>query len=380
MSVPPRSFLMSAPRSLSEAERLDWLRLIRSENVGPITFFQLLRRFGSAAAALDALPELARRGGRTRPIGICPRGAAEREIAAVHAAGARLAAFGEADYPPALMAIDDAPPLLGLRGHGHLVRRPCIGIVGARNASALGVRFTRELAAELTRRGLVVVSGLARGIDRAAHEGALAGGTIAVLGGGIDVVYPPEHEALHAAVAEGGLLVAELPPGTQPKPQHFPRRNRLISGISRGVVVVEAALQSGSLITARLALEQGREVFAVPGSPLDPRSRGANDLIRQGATLIEGADDVMRVLAPMLEHPLAQPSAPDHAAPTPAIADETVAAARAVLVEKLSPSPVALDELIRQCALPPALVQAALIELELAGRAMRHPGGQVSLA
>ncbi len=293
---------MDAPaaRPLSDAERVAWLRLIRTENVGPITFMQLLRRFGTAAAALDALPELARRGGRTRPIRICPRAEALREIETTAAAGARLVARGEPDYPQVLATLDDAPPVLALKGEAGLGHRPAVAVVGARNASALGIRFARQIAAELAGRGLIVASGLARGIDRAAHEGALAagtaGGTIAVLGAGIDVAYPAENAELQARIGEEGLLVAEMPTGTQPKPAHFPRRNRIIAGLALGTLVVEAALQSGSLITARLALEQGREVFAVPGSPLDPRCRGTNDLIRQGATLAEGADDVLRVL------------------------------------------------------------------------------------
>lgn len=273
------------PRPLTDAERLDWLRLIRSENVGPITFYQLLRHLGSARAALEVLPDLARRGGRAAPLCVFPRADAEAEIARTTALGARLAALGDPEYPKLLAAADDAPPLLSLKGHAHLGSRETFTIVGARNAAAAGGRLTRMLASELGREGLVIVSGLARGIDGAAHEGALASGTIAVLAGGIDVVYPPEHQALYEKIAESGLLVAETPIGTEPKARHFPRRNRIISGSSLGVLVVEAAARSGPrpLITARFALEQGREVLAVPGSPLDPRARGANNLIRQGA-------------------------------------------------------------------------------------------------
>lgn len=375
---------MDAPaaRQLSDAERVDWLRLIRTENVGPITFRQLLRRFGTAAAALEALPELAKRGGRTRPIQICPRAEALREIEATAAAGARLIARGEPDYPSVLATLDDSPPVLTLKGEAGLGQRPAVAIVGARNASALGIRFARQIAAELAGRGFIVASGLARGIDRAAHEGALAagtsGGTIAVLGAGIDVAYPAENAGLQARIGAEGLLIAEMPTGTQPKPAHFPRRNRIIAGLSLGTLVVEAALQSGSLITARLALEQGREVFAVPGSPLDPRCRGTNDLIRQGATLTEGADDVLRVLAPMLAQPLAASAPPDYRVP-PAEPDERArGTVRRLVSERLGPSPVGIDELVRQSGLTPGLVHAALLELELAGRLIRHPGGQVS--
>ena len=376
---------MDAPatRPLSDAERVDWLRLIRTENVGPITFGQLLRRFGTAAAALDALPELARRGGRTRPIRICPRAEALREIEATTAAGARLVARGEPDYPQVLATLDDAPPVLALRGEAGLGRRPALAVVGARNASALGIRFARQIAAELAGRGLIVASGLARGIDRAAHEGALAagtlGGTIAVLGAGVDVAYPAENTELQARIGEEGLLIAEMPTGTQPKPAHFPRRNRIIAGLALGTLVIEAALRSGSLITARLALEQGREVFAVPGSPLDPRCRGTNDLIRQGATLVEGADDVLRVLTPMLEKPLAAPPAPGYRAPAAESDERELGSARRFVAERLGPSPVAADELVRQSDLPPGLIHAAMLELELAGRLIRHPGGQVSI-
>jgi DNA processing protein len=371
---------MNQPRRpLNPSERLDWLRLIRSENVGPVTFRQLLGRFGSARAALDALPELARRGGRPRPLQAFPRAAAERELAEIDRLGAELLASIEPDYPLALAAIDDAPPLIAVRGHRHLLGQRSVGIVGARNASANGRRFAETLAHELGQAGLVVVSGLARGIDAAAHRGSLATGTIAVLAGGIDVVYPPEHEALHAEVAERGALVAELPPRTTPQARHFPRRNRLISGISLGIVVVEAALRSGSLITARFALEQGREVFAVPGSPLDPRAQGANNLIREGATLVETAADVLAVLD-AVKAPLAEPADDSFAAGTPpAVGAETLASARKAVGELLGPSPVAVDELIRQCPFSPPVILTVLLELELAGRLERHAGNRVSV-
>ncbi len=364
---------------MSEAERLDWLRLLRSDRVGPIAFRELLRRFGSARAALGALPDLARRGGGA--IRIFSREQAEAEWAAIRAGGATLVAACEGEYPAALAELEDAPPLLTLKGHAHLLRRPSVAVVGARNASALGARFARGLAADLAARDLVVVSGMARGIDRAAHEGALEGGTVAVVAGGIDVIYPTENADIYQRIAEQGLLMAELPYGAEPRAQHFPRRNRLISGLSLGVVVVEAAPRSGSLITARFALEQGREVFAVPGSPLDPRHRGANDLIRQGATLVEGADDVMRVLGPMLNRPLAAPLPPaPPTAPSSTPDDAELDLARERVARLLDASPVPVDELLRQTALSPAALHTVLLELELAGRLARHPGNKVAWA
>ena len=269
----------------SNRERFDRLRLYRSENVGPITFRRLLAHFGSAGAAITALPALSRRGGRGKPIKVCPADAAEAEIAALKEAGGRYLIWGDAEYPAALANIEDAPPVLGLIGHAHLLERRAVAIVGARNASANGRRFARTIAAELGEAGFAIASGLARGIDAAAHEGALEAGTVAVVAGGVNVVYPKENGALHEAIAERGAILAEQPPGTRPQGRHFPYRNRIISGLARGTLVVEAAMRSGSLITARYALEQGREVFAVPGSPLDPRCRGTNDLIRQGAVL-----------------------------------------------------------------------------------------------
>ncbi len=364
---------------MNPAERLDWLRLIRTENVGPITFYQLLARFGSAAAALDALPQIARSGGRAKPLAICSRAAAERESAQLHEAGARLVAWGEPDYPPALAAVDDAPPLLAMKGVTRLFERAAIAVVGARNASANGRRFARDIALQLGQQGLLVVSGLARGIDAAAHEGALATGTAAVLGGGVDKIYPQENRALHEQIAERGLLIAEMPIGTEPQARHFPRRNRIISGASLGVLVIEAATRSGSLITARFALEQGREVFAVPGSPLDPRCRGTNDLIRNGATLVESVDDILRELAPTFTRSLSERQ-PDTPVPTTAAAGDTdLVRAREMITNLLSPNSVPVDELVRQCQFSPALVVTVLLELELAGRIERHPGNRVSL-
>ncbi|MGE5504332.1 MAG: DNA-processing protein DprA [Actinomycetota bacterium] len=367
-------------RALSSAERLDWLRLIRSENVGPRTFAKLLERFGTAGAALVALPELARRGGRTRPIAVCPRAAAEAELAAVERIGARLVAMIEPAYPRWLAAVDDAPPLLCVLGNAALLEKPMVAMVGARNATLNGRNLARRISAELGRAGLVVASGMARGVDTAAHEGALAFGTVAVLAGGADVVYPPENGELWARIVEAGAVVSEMPPGIQPQASHFPRRNRIISGMALGVVVVEASLKSGSLITARLAADQGRAVFAVPGSPLDPRAAGPNDLLRRGATLTESADDVLGVLADLLRRPLSEGRRGVYdAPPTPAPEEGEVARARSTIVESLGPTPVTVDEIIRQCQLSPSVVSMVLLELELAGRLERHPGNQVSL-
>ena len=373
--------MAAAARPLNPAERLDWLRLIRSENVGPVTFYQLLQHYGSAAAALEALPEAARRGGRGRSLRICSRAEAERELVTLDKVGAHLLAWGEPDYPQALAAVEDAPPLISVKGRVEALRRRAVAVVGARNASTNGKRLARDIAADLGQRGLVVVSGLARGIDAAAHQGALATGTVAVIAGGIDVIYPEENRALHEAIADQGVLVAELPVGTVPQARHFPRRNRIISGISLGVLVVEAALRSGSLITARFALEQGREVFAIPGSPLDPRCRGTNDLIRRGATLAEGAEDVISAL----EGPLAgRPAAINQPLVTAPITNGNLSEkgldqATARVLEALGPSPVPVDELVRQCQLSPAIVVTILLDLELAGRLERHAGNQVTL-
>jgi DNA processing protein len=369
-----------AQYNLSDTERLDWLRLSRTEHVGPIVFRQLIARFGNAKAALDALPELARRGGRARPVTPFPVGAAERELAALARHGGRFVACGEPDYPAPLAALEDAPPLISLVGDAALLARHAIAVVGARNASTNGRRFAEDIARDLGQRGFAVVSGLARGIDSAAHRGSLATGTVAVVAGGADVVYPPENEALQRAIGEQGALIAELAPGTQPQARHFPRRNRVIAGLSLGVVVVEAAIRSGSLITARFALEQGRQVMAVPGSPLDPRCRGTNHLIRQGAALIESADDVMTALEGMAPPRSAGPPRPVVPPPLPVgAADDGLAAARGAIAEQLGPTPVAVDELLRQCHLSAASVNTVLLELELAGRLERHPGNRVCL-
>ena len=358
------------------ADQVARLRLIRSENIGPITYFQLLARFGSAQAAIDAIPNLAARGGGRAPK-LAAKADVEREIEAVSAFGARYLFLGEGAYPALLAELETAPPALIAKGDMALLDRPVIAIVGARNASAAACRYARQLAYDLGQSGAVIVSGLARGIDSAAHDGSADTGTIAVIAGGIDVVYPPENEARQQAIAERGLLSAEQPPGTEPRARHFPYRNRIIAGLGQGTVVVEAAPKSGSLITARLAAEFGREVMAVPGSPLDPRAQGCNQLIREGATLVQNAEDVLEAVSPMSVRPLRQ-SERDYSAQGPGgDADE---AARRMVADLLGPTPVQVDELIRQTELPAAMVHTVLLELELAGRLERHAGGRVSLA
>lgn len=361
---------------LTDEQRADWLRLIRSENVGPRTFRALLNQYGGAAAALAALPGLARRGGRGA-LRIPTRAEAETEIATAAKIGVRLVALGEAEYPSRLREIDDAPPLLAIRGNGAVLAEPAVAIVGARNASAAGMRFAGELARGLGAAGFVIVSGLARGIDSAAHRASIATGTIAVLAGGHDKPYPPEHADLLEQIAATGAAVGEMPIGWEPRARDFPRRNRLIAGIALGAIIVEAAERSGSLITARLALEQGREVFAVPGSPLDPRTQGTNRLLKQGATLVTSVADVIDVLTPILGRPTPPMREPDR----PEQADQARAddALRKRVVELLGPTPVAVDDLVREARAPAGTVQIVLLELELAGRIERHGGGLVSL-
>ncbi|MFV3128723.1 DNA-processing protein DprA [Niveispirillum sp. KHB5.9] len=372
--------MQSKSQSLSHAERIDRVRLIRAENVGPVTFMRLMERFGTATAALAALPELARRGGRTAPLRIPGKVEVEREAAGLDRIGARWLFRGQADYPTALAAIDDAPPVLTLLGFPALLSKPCVGIVGARNASIAGKKMAERLGRDLADAGFTVVSGLARGIDTAAHQGSIHGGTVAVVAGGVDVIYPPENEGLYRDIAQRGAVLAESPLGTEPQARHFPRRNRLISGLSLGVVVVEAALKSGSLITARFAAEQGREVFAVPGSPMDPRAQGCNRLIKDGAGLVENADDIVTHLSGALRGPLSEPSGGYYRGSGPGVEDEAeLAKARRLVGECLSPTPVLIDEVVRGCQLSAGVVMTVLLELELAGRLQRHPGGQVSL-
>jgi len=354
----------------TDAERLAWLRLARTPNVGPVAFDHLLDRFGSAGAALDALPRLVQRGAVPQPPAVDE---ARRELEAGDRLGARLILGREPCFPPLLAALDPPPPLIWLLGDVAMLSRPAVGVVGARVASAAGQRFARALAVDLGNAGLVVVSGLARGIDGAAHEGALETGTVAVLGGGVGDLYPPEHADLHGRIAARGAIVSESPPDHRAQARDFPRRNRLISGLSRAVVVVEAELKSGSLITARLAAEQGREVLAVPGSPLDPRARGTNDLLRQGAAVCEGVEDVLRVLEGL--GGLREPERRTWRGP---VAAEPDAALQDRLADLLSPTPVSPDDLVRAAGAPAPAVFAALVELSLAGRAIFGLDGMVS--
>jgi DNA processing protein len=350
------------------------LRLIRTAQVGPVTYRQLIARFGDAAAAIDALPDLAARGGGRAPA-VADRAVAERELAMAAKLGARHLFIDDIDYPSLLAEIDDAPPVMMVRGNMTLLARSAVAMVGARNASAAACRFARQLAYQLAGEGVAVVSGLARGVDTAAHIGALEGGTIAVIAGGIDIAYPPENAALQERIAREGLLIAEQPPGTEPRARHFPYRNRIIAGLAVGTLVVEAAPKSGSLITARLAGEQGREVMAVPGSPLDPRAQGCNGLIRDGAILIQSAADVLETIRPIDPRMVRSPSS--HFAGPPA--EDASDAERRALMSLLGPVPVAVDELIRQSGQATAIVQTVLLELELAGRLERHAGGRVSI-
>jgi DNA processing protein len=360
---------------LTDAARIDWLRLIRSDNVGPRTFRSLIRHFGSAKLALERLPDLARRGGAARPGRICSEQDAQAELGASRHIGVHLLAAGEDGYPPRLAELDDAPPLLGVRGSRDILMRPIIAVVGSRNASGAGLKFAGSLSRDLGEAGFVIASGLARGIDQAAHRASLESGTVAVLAGGHDRIYPPEHEDLLAQVIEsGGAAISEMPLGHVPRARDFPRRNRLISGVALGVVVVEAAHRSGSLITARIAAEQGREVFAVPGSPLDPRAAGTNDLIKQGATLTTEASDVIHAVEPIMERPIALREPDDDP-----LAFEPNASDRTRIIDLLGPTPVLLDDLIRMAGASPATVRTVLFELELAGRLERHGGGLVSL-
>jgi len=362
---------------LTEEQRLDWLRLIRSDNVGPRTFRDLVNFYGGARAALAALPALARRGGASGPARTCTLEAAETELKAARAKGVEFVALGEPYYPSRLQMIDDAPPLLAVRGNRGIFERPLIAIVGSRNASAAGAKFAQTLARDLGTAGFGIVSGLARGIDAAAHRASLATGTIAVLAGGHERIYPAEHTELLEQILADGAAISEMPLTWEPRARDFPRRNRLISGLSVGVVIVEAAKRSGSLITARMAGEQGREVFAVPGSPLDPRAEGTNGLLKQGAILVTEAADVTAVLEPILGRGIDVPAQePDRGQPPGAEPREDD---RSRIIGLLGPSPVAIDDLVRLSGASPAIVRTVLLELEIAGRLERHGGTLVSL-
>ena len=369
LKIPPQAL----PRS--EAGQIDWLRLTRSRAVGPATFIRLIREHGSAAAAIDALPRRAAEAG-VRDYAPAARSVIDAEWQAAASAGARPLLLGAPDYPPLLATIPDPPPFLWALGDPGLAARPAVALVGARNASALGCRMAARLAADLGQAGLVVVSGLARGIDAASHRAALATGTAAAQAGGVDVVYPPENAGLAAEILANGLRLSEMPMGYAPRAQDFPRRNRIVSGLALGVVVIEGALRSGSLITARNALDQGREVMAVPGNPLDGRAGGCNQLIRDGATLVRSAADVAEALALSLE---VSPTVP---AP-PGVPPSTPAASGPVgerLLALLGSAPVAEDVLTRELGQSAAAIGAALLDLEIDGRVQRHPGGMVSLS
>jgi len=365
--------------TLSQEEAFARIRLLRSPNVGPVSYAQLLRRFGDAQAAIEALPDLASRGGR--PYRPAPRNRIEDEVAAVRRAGARYLFQDSPDYPALLREIDGAPPILTVRGDVALAGKPCVAIVGARNASAAAVKLARDFAAALAEAGFVAVSGLARGIDGAAHRGALGGAlptTIGVIASGIDIAYPPQHADLQEDIARRALLIAEQPPGTEPRGSHFPSRNRIIAGLASGTLVVEAAPKSGSLITARLAAEAGREVMAIPGSPLEPRAQGCNQLIREGAVLVQSPEDVIELLSSFAGTPRSTFREPLPAG-WDAAPEDFADAEPADIAGLLTTAPVAVDELIRQADSSPAEVQMALLELEIAGRLQRHAAGRVSL-
>ncbi len=379
------NLFVAAPLPVAElgtAERLACVRLIRSENVGPVTFRALINHFGGAQAALAAVPELSRRGGRARPIRLCPADKAEAELERAEQAGAVPLFTIEPGYPVALAVIDAPPPLLYVKGDAALLDRPIVSIVGSRQCSAAGTKLARVFAKELGRAGYVVASGLARGIDAVAHEAALESGTIAVVAGGIDVVYPPEHEVLQRTIGEQGCLITEMPPAFVPRGKDFPRRNRIISGISFGVLVVEAARRSGTLVTARLAAEQGREVFAIPGHPLDPRAEGTNRLLKSGATLVTEPDDLLSALAPLTgaypttSYEEAEAEQTAEPAPYAPLSDSD----RDRVIAALGTAPIDIDSLVRGTGLEIRQVQVTLIELALAGRIERHGSGFVSLS
>jgi DNA processing protein len=363
---------------MTDGDRLDCLRLVRSRRVGAVTFHRLVAEHGTARAALAALPGIARAAG-VEGYEICPMGVVQAEVKQGRALGARLLAHGEADYPAALRDLPDAPPVLWALGDAALLNRPAVGIVGARNASSLGVRMARRLGHGLSDAGLAVVSGHARGIDAAAHEAALEGQgrTVAVMAGGIDVIYPPENAALAATIAAQGVRISEHPPGLEPQARHFPLRNRIVAGLSRAVIVVEAAAKSGSLITARAALDYGREVMAVPGHPFDARASGCNMLLRDGAVLVRGPDDVLEALGETASAPVAPQARPapppGPAAPQRPLKD--MALLHSMILNRLGPSPLAEDQLMRDLNVTSAQLSSELLTLELDGRIARQPGG-----
>lgn len=369
--------------ALTDAQRIAWLRLIRSDNVGPSTFRDLINHFGSADAALAAIPEMSRRGGASRAIRIASVEDAERELEFAHRFKAKLVGIGEPEYPPALRQIDGAPPLLAMRGDFGAASRPSVGIVGSRNSSISGAKIAAMFARDCGRAGYTITSGLARGIDTAAHRASLDTGTIAVLAGGLDQPYPPENIPLLSEITGGcGLAVSEMPFGWEPRARDFPRRNRIIAGISLGVVVIEAAQRSGSLITARMAGDFGRLVFAVPGSPLDPRCHGTNDLLKNGCIVTTGSQDILEALAPisqldLFDEPSIKEPTEEGLSPLIQPLDESD---RTRIAAALGPTPVEIDDIIRHTELPASTVYLVLLELDLAGRLHRHPGGMVSIS
>ncbi len=368
--------------TLSFQEKRDWLRLIRSENVGPVTFFKLIAKFGSAREALHALPEISARGGLKRPIKLCKVETAERELEYAEQIGATLIAACESQFPALLKQIDGSPPVIYTKGQASLFDRPSVALVGSRNASAVGRNFSRTLASELGEAGYVTVSGLARGIDTSVHQASIRTGTIGVIAGGIDVFYPPENQSLQHEMSDVGLVVTEMPARTRPQARHFPRRNRIISGLCVATIVVEAATRSGSLITARLANEQGREVFAVPGSPMDPRAGGTNKLIQDGATIITSTQDVINALQQLGERHIEQSDLFGGVAEEDdfAMMDDDVAVdIHQQVTSLLSPTPTSIDDLVRETGASVQAVQSVLLELDLAGRLERHTGHRVSI-
>jgi DNA processing protein len=363
---------------LDDRERIAWLRLIRTENVGPITFYNLIDSYKSATRAIEALPALSRKGGRLKDVKVCDESAATAEIERLEKIGGRMVFAAEKDYPLALAATEDAPPVLSVLGNKRLLNLSCIGIVGARNASLNGRKFAEKIANDLGAAGQIVVSGLARGIDAAAHAGALKTGTIAAVAGGVDVIYPPENARIYEQIREEGCIVAESPLGMEPLARHFPKRNRIISGLSSGVVVVEATLKSGSLITARMAAEQGRDVYAVPGHPFDPRAAGPNKLIQDGATLIQSAADILDTIGGF---GASRASAFSDSVQTlwqaEDLSEAECANLRDSVLQNISIMPVTVDELVRNCHVTIPAIQSVLLELELAGRIQRLPGNRI---
>lgn len=375
-----QSFSFVTP--ITEEEKLQWLQLIRSENVGPVTFYDLLQYYGSAKEALSFLPKLSREGGLKRNLSLCREEDAHKEIIALKKMGGYLIARGDPHYPKLIASLPDAPPLLSVLGDPTLLTKNMVGIVGARNASINGQRLAEKFAESLGKHGYAIASGLARGIDTAAHKGALSTGTVAVVAGGADIIYPPENESLYKdIIANKGAIISEMPLGISPQAKHFPRRNRLISGLSQGLLVVEAALHSGSLITAHYALEQGREVFSIPGSPLDPRAQGTNSLIKQGATLVQTPEEIIEALRPLSTFEVQEDMDLDDKESfiLSSTEEEETHLYREKVFSSLSHEPTPVDEIIRRCQIKPPILMMILIELELAGRIQRHPGNQVSL-